>query len=1135
MNNSSIHEILETLTKTTGVEFFYNYDVVDVNKKIKLNVKDKELTQVVLEMLGDNYNLKRLENDLIIIVPAAKLQQQLKVEGVVKDPLGMAMPGVTVLLKSKNRWDITREKGDFNIEASSNDTLIFSSLGYKTLSIPVNNRTFIEVKMEEELTQLKEVSIVGSNGYTDIPKERATGSFDVVTAETIEKTPTIDINSRLEGEVPGLKVDVRTGTMSIRGTNNYSATPPLVVIDGFPMPENDFKFSKKSFQGSSILSYLNAEDIESISVLKDAAAAAIWGSRAANGVIVIKTKNGKVSKAPVINFSTATTIGNKISLDKLRQMSTAEYVDFEKEMVDRGFLTDNSYNWQAKNPSEVQEVMFKAQRGEISLEERDRLLNEISNRNNQSQINKYLLRNSVSQQYDFSVSGGNDINTYFISTGYNKNSAVMRSNNSQSYSVTVNNNTKLKPFLTLETGVNYLKSDYNENNTANEALSNVALSSLRPYDMIADNQGRGLNKYLMFRPEVIQGFEDQGYLPWTYNYLDELGYSNNKTKGNNVRLNAKLTATITDWLSVEGSGMYNSIKNKRITLNELESYFSRNSINEATILDFYTQDLVYGLPLGARYYATDSKNNSQSLRFQFNVNKEFSQYHQLNFVAGSEIREEYREESSQTRFGYDIDTNTSQSVNPTEYYNTVYGWQTFIGSYDTSISKYRSRFLSYYSLGSYSYKNKYHVSGSFRFDDYNLLGASKKNRALPLWSTGVKWDISKENFLNTSYWLNNLSARVTYGKSGSSPTGGLGNSSALISLGYLDYDTQLPITSISNPENSQLKWETTTSLNFGLDFSLFNSRLNGNADLYYKKSEDILTNVPFNPTYGFSYLQYNTGTLEGHGFELGLTGIIFEGDFRWSSTFNFSYNTNEVTDSRFKAETVNDYLSGLQKTGESLASVYAYRWAGLDELGQSQIYKANGEILDSSRGIADVETEDLVYMGTTQAPYFGGFFNTFSYKNFSVDVRMTYYMGHVFQNSVLQNYPTYAGAYYGTSISKESIVANRWMNPGDEVFTDVPGLANVNYNSINRFQRADINVLPADNIRLQQVSLAYNLPAEFLEKTWFKSVSVSFAARNLGILWRKNDQDIDPMYLATNNYNTLPPERNYTLQFNLGF
>lgn len=1132
VQGASLQTLFSTIQQKSDYVFFYNDDLMSSTKKINLNQYGtvEQILNTALTNTGLTYTIIDKQ---IVIKKAKKVQQeQYDVTGIVTDKNGNLLVGVNVLLVSnKSNWDITREKGDFRIRVTATDSLRFDYLGYESKIVAIKNQKFIKVVLTQDVMELTGVAVVASNGYTDIPKERVTGSFEVIGAKELAQVPTVDIQSRLEGKIAGVNVDPRTGNITIRGTNSYGSTSPLVVIDGFPQSDNDFKFSRRGVPGASILSYLNPDDVESITVLKDAAASSIWGSRAANGVIVVTTKKGKKSD-PTISFGTTTTIGEKMDLGKLRVMNTAQYIDYEKELVSGGFVSDDISNWQAKNPSAAQEIMFQQQRGTISLAQRDQLLNNLSQNNNLNQISKYLLRNSATTQYDLSVSGGSEKSTYYLSLGYNKDEAAMRGNQSSSYNVTLNNTFQLKSFLKLNTGVNYVSTNYQINNTVNEALSNVSNTALRPYDMIADENGNGINRYVIFRPEVAKGFEDKGYLPWTYNYLDELNYSNVITKGANLRLNASLTATVTNWLNFEASGMYTKISNKTKSLSELDSYYSRNSINEATSQG--TDKLVYGLPVGAYLYNSNSDNDSQSMRLQMNINKDFNDNNSLHFLAGSEIREERREGSSQRFYGFDTDTNSGQSVNPTQYYETIYGWSTIIGTSDTSISKYRDRYLSYYSLASYDFMNKYHVSGSVRFDDYNLLGASRKNRALPLWSVGGKWDISKEFFLKEVNWLNNLSARVTYGKAGSAPGGGFGSNSAVIGVGSIDFNTQLPIAYIALPENAEIKWETTATLNFGLDYSVFNNRLNGSVDLYYKKSNDILTNVPYNPTYGWSYLNYNTATLKGHGVDVNIGGLIINKAFKWNSNFNFAYNTNEVSDSRFKATTTNQYFFSGQIEGKPLTALYAYKWGGLDAAGQSTISKKDGTIVNASQGIAAVAPEDLKYMGTTVAPYFGGLMNNFSYNNFTLGVQVTYFMGHVFKNTVLQNYPTYSGVQYG-AVAKDELVADRWRQAGDEAFTNVPGLANISYNSLNRYQNADINILPADNIRLQQVSLGYNVPSNWLEKTFIKSMSFNFAARNLGLLWVKNDLNIDPQYLSNGNYNTLAPQRNYTLQFNCSF
>ena len=1139
VESKPISEVLKLITQKTGVDFFYSSDLFNSDKIITIKETDIDIATLLPKIIGEDFKSAFVDKKLITIIPkidkpSTKQQKLYELTGVVTDEYGIKITGVTVEVLNKKKWDITRDGGQYRVMVLPTDTLMFSYLGFKKLKLPVNGRSVINVTMKEDIEQLNAVTVTAaeSNGYTKIPKERSTGSFASVSAEELQKVPTIDLNERLEGKIPGVTVNPKTGSIEIRGTNSYSVTPPLIVIDGFPMSADEFSFTKsRANPGYAVLSYLNPDDIESLTILKDAAATAIWGSRAANGVIVIETKKGKKS-VPVVNISSTVTLSDKISLDKLREMNSAQYVDLELEMLEKGYIVDNSSNWQAANPSLLQTAYFQEQRGEISLEERDAIIAELAGRDNASQIKNYLLQNKVTQQYDFSVSGGGTNNTYYASLGYNEDKGDMKSNSSKAYNFTLNNSFDIRDYLTLETGVNYVKSKYNLNTTSSEALSIASNTSLRPYDRIADANGNGIDRYLKFTPAVIDDLTDKGYLPWTYNYLDEVNYNTNVTNGNALRFTAKLTAKLTNWLSVSASGRYNKIRDEVEQINQQESYYTRNLINEATS---YTQadGLVYGIPLGAYRYSSYDVTEDQSLRLQANVNKVFDGQHSLNFTAGLETREEKNERAARSVYGYDVDSNTFKTVNPTEYYTTVYGWQTFIGSSDNSIGKYLNRFASYYGLGSYSFRNKYHVSGSLRMDDYNLLGASSRNRIMPLWSTGLKWDISKENFLDNQDWLSVLSLRATYGKTGSTPPGGLGNIYPIINTST-DFNTQLPVATISTPENAELKWETTKSWNFGLDYGLFNGRISGNVDVYFKKSSDILTNVPFNPSYGFSFLTYNTGTLKGSGVDLGITGVILNGDFSWSSTFNFGYNTNEVTDSRFEVTTTNQYFGSAPILNKPLTSIYAYNWAGLDEKGQSQIYNAEGDIIGSDQAASDIEPEDLVYMGTTRAPYSGGLFNSFTYKNWSLNIQMTYYMGHVFRNQVLTNYPSFSGIHYGP-VSREAIAAERWRNPGDENFTNIPGLSDLNFNSINRFKNASINVLPADHIRLQQIGLGYNLPGSFFEHSFFQSARLNLAVRNIGILWRANDQKIDPLYRSINNYSTLPPERNYSFSVSVSF
>jgi len=308
------------------------------------------------------------------------------------------------------------------------------------------------------------------------------------------------------------------------------------------------------------------------------------------------------------------------------------------------------------------------------------------------------------------------------------------------------------------------------------------------------------------------------------------------------------------------------------------------------------------------------------------------------------------------------------------------------------------------------------------------------------------------------------------------------------------------------------------------------------VDIYTKKMDDILYSLPINPTYGWNSLEFNGASMKGHGYELSVSGEVLKyKDFRWRSSFNLSYNTNEVTDSRFSKPTSYSMVaSSTPIVGLPVDYMYAYRWAGLDATGQSQIYNSKGEVISSTVNSTSLAFSDLKNMGRTTPPYFGGFTNNFSYKSFTLGVQISYAMGHVFRRSSVDNYPQFAGSYTGV-IGCQKDLAKRWQESGDEKTTDVPGLSNLSYNSVSRYKYSSVLVESGSNIRLRQISLGYNVPSKLLSKTPIKSASASFSVRNLGLLWKKNKAGVDPDYVATNTYTNLPPAKSFFFTINLSF
>lgn len=1062
------------------------------------------------------------------------------ITGRVTDPDGKPLVGATIL---PDGYAITQgitsnSDGQYTLRLRvKTEALVFSYIGMVPKKVPIEGKALLNVQLDFDANQLNTVAVV-STGYQTVPKERATGSFATVTAKDLKEVPAVNLVEKMEGTTPGVRFDVRKNTISIRGINSLTSSTsstPLIVVDGFPVL--DQTLSERTISqatAGAILSRYNPEDIESISILKDAAATSIWGAKAANGVIVITTKKGQKNSSK-INFSSNLSITNPVDMKKLDRMSSAQYIDLEQEMFNLNYYSDpysTSYAWNAP-VSPALEWMFKVKRGTATAAQRDSALSVLSSQDNSSQIRNLMLQRGVSQQYALSLSGGGQNNTYYLSTNYSKDIPVFKSNKAESYFLTANlTNNLFNNKATLSTGINYNYSNSNTNQTAVNALG-AGIYGLRPYDMLQDANGNSIGRNISVQDYTANALVAKGYQSFAYNPLQELNYGNTVDKVSRFRFNADLNTKINNWLSADVAGSIQRITGQTNALTDQDSYAARMLYNTYTIVNS-DGSLTNQLPLGGDLITTNSISTGYSLRGQLNVNKNWKDFN-LNAIAGSEIRETHDTKSLQYRYGYNADTKYSSAYNPTVNYMTMYGWTQQIGYNDGPVTDDIKRFLSYYGNAAVGYKNnRYVLSGSARFDDYTLLGVSRSKRAKPLWSTGFKWNVLDENFMKNVHFLNMLNMRVTYGTGGSVPTSA--TTGAVISFSGTNPITGQPYGTITSPANNTLGWELTKSWNMGLDLGFFKNRLSFTGDIYGKKTSDILYTFPIDATYGFSTIQFNAASMKGHGYEFGVTGqIIAKRDFNWTSSFNLSYNTNEVTDSRFVTPVYASSLvgGGTPVKGLPLDYIYAFRFAGLDSLGRTQIFNADGKKVNADASFSSILPKDLVRKGRSTPPYFGGFFNTFSYKGLTLGVRMTYEMGYMVRLQNVANYPTYQGFYGNVGMQKE--LANRWRKPGDEAITTIPGLPNLNYNSSYWYQYSDQLLVSGSNIRLQQLSLGYQLPQHLLSRTPVKSASFTASARNLGIIWRKNKAGVDPDYLVTNNYSNLSPSTAWYFSFNVGF
>lgn len=1159
----SLESALNAVSKKYNTKFAYRHGIIEGKFTSSESLKAKTLDEVLKRVLypNDLLFLYVSEGNYTIIPRNDELLNQQKgaesdgnkadlyFSGRVADESGNPMPGVTVKSDASNKSVITDANGQFAIWVPKEATsLSFSYLGYTRSDIRTNGtskRLNITLKPSTG-NDLEEIKIV-STGYQTISPERSTGAAVVITKKELDQTPTANLINRLEALIPGVKIDINSGDntfaykntqtaissgtrtvgkvdygVNIRGTSTIQGESfPLVVIDG-AISELD-------------LSTINPNDVENITFLKDAAAASIWGVRAANGVIVITSKKGGMNQAPKISFSTTMAIANKPDLDYLKIMTAPQAIAYEQELVNKGLITTPSATTALGQPlNSVTDLTFMLKAGTITQAQYDAQISEYSTRDSRGQIAQYLLQPATSQQYNLSVAGGGNNTSYFYSGSYSKEIPNAVGTEASRLTFTLNNTFKLFNRATLTTSFKGSLFKYQNNSVSIASLYNPSATTFMPYSQLVDNSGNRVYTSNTYYSGWTSALAAKGFLDWNYNALDEMDNADNTQKVNNYSFNANLNVPIFKGLSA--NAFFNnerSFGTTRTYYNE-NTYYYRNLVNGFTAVPTTGKAInSLGLSGGAGILGlVNSTSNNYTVRGQLNYDNTFAGKHQLTVIAGSEIRQTDAGQGSNTLYGYNTGTGISKTVNYFTPYATVAGYNIGLAGSPTQADKTR-RYLSYYSNAGYTFNSKYTVSASVRYDDYNNFGVDRKFRATPLWSSGLKWDVTKESFLKSQEWISSLNIRATYGVNGNISTSLY--PFTYIGLGSADGATGLPTASIIAPANPELRWEKTYVTNLGLDLGLFNNRLSATADFYRKHGKDLYYSFPISPTYGVSTLTRNSTELTGKGVDLGLRGVLYAGgDWNVSSGLNFSYNTNEINDTRFVA-TSSLYANpayGTQLVGYPSDKIMVYRNAGLDAAGMTQIYDENGNKVAANVNISSLAA--LKFAGRSTAPYFGSFNTSVKFREFTFLAIATYQFGNVFLRPTITAYPS---SRTGVKYDLSEDIAKRWQKAGDEEFTNVPGAAGTYAaTSLLRYQQSDINVLKGDYIRLRELSLNYQIPVGRFTNA-VKAANFGFAVRNIGLLWTANKEGIDPDITGSLSSTSLglPAAVSYNFSLNVNF
>lgn len=1059
-------------------------------------------------------NLKILSFNLLCVFASLNVLAQYKLTGRVisatdSSPLyGVSVEGVGISLTA-----MPNSEGYFVIYTKAQRyTLKFSHVGYVTKRLTVNalDTKQLLVVLEPLSQHLEEVNIV-SSGYQKLPKERLTGSFSTIGTKKFNEQVGVTVLSRLEGVANGLFTDRTTsasGLLMVRGLGTIRGPKgPLIVLDNFPYEGN--------------LDNLNPNDVESVTILKDAAASSIWGARAGNGVIVITTKKSNFNEAVKIDFNINATIIAKPDLFYIKQMSSPDFIEVEEFLFSKGKYTAefNAANKPGQTP--IVELLLQKQNNQLSQASYDAAKLQFSAIDIRNEYNKYMYAAGLNQQYALNIKGGEKKHKWNISTGYDRNYSTL---NDRYNRFTAHLKHSYQPVKDLDLSVGLLYTQSRNTSGRPGYGSILSRSVLYPYARFADDFGNPLSIMKLYRTGYIETAGNGKLLDWKYYPLEDYKHMSNIQSLSDILINAGATYQIFKGFSADlkyqYERQYTDIKNLR----DEQSFFARDLINQYTQLPV-GQPIKYIIPKGGILDLSNAFMESNNLRGQLNYNNSWNG-HEINFIAGAERREAKSNVEQNRTYGYNGEILTYGNVDYlTTYPSFITGASGYIED-GRSFQKNANRFVSTFANGSYTYDGKYTVSASARRDASNLFGLDTNDQWNPFWSAGLSWDLSKESFLENNVF-SYLRLRATYGFSGNIDQ----SMTAVTTIRYAgtSIHTPAPYAVFNNYYNPALKWERLGMLNIGVDFTTKNSRLTGSIEYFHKKGTDLFGYAEIDYTGGIgSTILKNAASTKGNGIDLELNSSnLTIQEFRWSTNLNLSYFRDIVVSYLNNSQSVSAVLTNNAAitgvVGNPAYGIYSYKWGGLDHLtGNPQGY-LNGELSTNYSKLtgSNITYNDLNYHGSAVPTFYGSLGNTLIYKDFSLSARFMFKMGYYFRKrTILYNDLFSSGRGHAD-------YRNRWQHPGDELNTDIPSMIYPGTNARDNFYKgSEVLVRKGDHIRLQYINFAYQMNKDKYKFLPVKSISLYANIANVGLIWTANKEKTDPDYLGEN---ALKPSRTFSL------
>ena len=1175
----SLKTLFNEIQRQTALSFVYSTEVTGDLGKVTVKVNGETVMDVLDRVLAGTGLTYRFEGDIIVIRKVAEKSvfdekpNFVTVIGKVTDKEKMPIPGVTVQVKGVTLGTVTDVDGKYKLEVPNlkEFTLLFSFVGMKSHEIKYVGQDTIDVMMEEEVTEMDEVVVTG---YQKIDKRHNTSAIQTLKMDDIRVPGVTTVDQLLESRVPGMIFMQNSGQVGatpkirVRGTSTVLGNQePVWVLDGIilrdpvnvsPSLANSLDFV--NLVGNAI-SGINPEDIERIDILKDASATALYGAKAANGVIVITTKKGKVGSPSVSYSLTGKFTARPRYTDKaIYLMNSKERIDFSREIMRKGLSFPTITNWVG-----YEGVMHDYYNGELNAQQ---MLDEIARLEtvNTDWLGE-VMQDVLSHNHTLSVSGGTENIRYYASLGYSDENGVIRKENNKRYTASMNLNGQFDKF-SFSFG---LVANKNERSYTNSSIDVLNYAYYTSRAIPVRNEDGSLFYY-----EKLGG-PGATKTGLAFNVLNEMNNCRDEYNTSGITLTTDLSYRLNESLKGQFIFSYSISNSLQESFLHESSWYAVNlrgtNYGEEIPLDLQTYSM---LPYGGEYRESMTRGENYTARVQIDFNKFLDKRnkHLINAALGFEANSSTYNGKSQTHRGYIPERGKMFiSVDPTVY--TGYAdWVMTDESARGVMTDDISNELSAYLTISYTYDNRYTFNFNTRADASNKFGSRSNEKLLPVWSVSASWDV-KSDLLENVAWANLLSLRASFGYQGNM----LDNQTPELIIEKGDLNTYFDEyeSTIESYPNPNLRWEKTMSLNGTVDFSFFDDRLRGTVSYFYKKTKDAFLSKTVSDINGREEYVINSGTVENKGFELGFNFTPIKskggiGAFRWDIDPQLGQVVNTLLTKAVNGNSFDrqqdeifysDYLNGSALIkGKPLNAFYSYRFAGLSpEDGRPTFYGIDEEevgekYLDMER--EDVFLEVMEYSGTRVPVLQGGISNTFSYKHLTLNVMLGYSLGSKIR--LLKLYDDVEGGT-GTiaplperNVRKEFVY--RWRRSGDEAHTNIPGLlenseftrtlmpwwSNSNYASIRfadniwqMYDDSNLRVASGNYLKIQSFSLTYSLPEKLCKRLYMKSASVGLSGTNIFTWCSSELRGQDPSQSGTADQLNLSIRPSYTLNLRITF